>query len=191
MSTPFVLMIASSDEHFREMVRDNLLNVPNSKAGPEYQEVSTSLYVRVMQDSERHPNSAVILDLAGDTEAGLKSLERLKQASPDMYVIVSHYHAEGDTVIQSMRLGANDFILQPIKRSEFRDAVARFERAPKRVSNSESKLGKVYTFLGTKGGIGTTSLAVNFAGVLAQRKQSVVTVDLDWTANDIAMQVGA
>lgn len=184
-------MIASSDEHFREMVRDNLLNVPNSKAGPEYQEVSTSLYVRVMQDSERHPNSAVILDLAGDTEAGLKSLERLKQASPDMYVIVSHYHAEGDTVIQSMRLGANDFILQPIKRSEFRDAVARFERAPKRVSNSESKLGKVYTFLGTKGGIGTTSLAVNFAGVLAQRKQSVVTVDLDWTANDIAMQVGA
>ena len=32
---------------------------------------------------------------------------------------------------------------------------------------------------------------MNFAGVLAQRKQSVVTVDLDWTANDIAMQVGA
>ena len=191
MSTPFVLMIASSDEHFREMVRDNLLNIPNSKAGPEYQEVSTSLYVRVMQDSERHPNSAVILDLSGDTEAGLKSLERLKQAIPDLYVIVSHYHAEADTVIQAMRLGANDFILQPIKRAEFRDAVARFERAPKRVADTASKLGKVYTFLGTKGGIGTTSLAVNFAGVLAQRKQSVVTVDLDWTANDIAMQVGA
>ncbi len=184
-------MIASSDEHFREMVKDNLLNVPNSKAGPEYQEVSTSLYVRVLQDAERHPNSAVILDLSNDTESGLKSLERLKQAVPDMYVIVSHYHAEADTVIQSMRMGANDFLLQPIKRSDFRDAVARFERAPKRVATTESKLGKVYTFLGTKGGIGTTTLAVNFAGVLAQRKQSVVTVDLDWTANDIAMQVGA
>ena len=56
---------------------------------------------------------------------------------------------------------------------------------------SESKLGKVYTFLGTKGGIGTTTLAVNFAAVLAQRKQSVVAVDLDWTGNDVAMQVGA
>jgi pilus assembly protein CpaE len=191
MSTPFVLMIASSDEHFREMVRDNLLNVPNSKAGPEYQEVSTSLYVRVTQDAERNPNSAVILDISGDTESGLKSLERLKQAIPDLYVIVSHYHAEGETVIQAMRMGANDFILQPIKRSDFRDAVARFERAPKRATGGESKLGKVYTFLGTKGGIGTTSLAVNFAGVLAQRKQAVVAVDLDWTANDVAMQVGA
>jgi pilus assembly protein CpaE len=184
-------MVASSDEHFREMVRDNLLNVQNSKVGSEYQEVSGNLYVRVMQDIERHPNSAVIVDLAGDTEAGLKSLERLKQAVPDLYVIVSHYHADGETVIQSMRLGANDFIVQPLRRTDFRDAMARFERAPKRVMTTESKLGKVYTFLGTKGGVGTTTLAVNFAAVLAQRKQSVVTVDLDWTANDVAMQLGA
>jgi len=191
MSTPFVLMVASSDEHFREMVRDNLLNIPNSKVGSEYQEVSGNLYVRVMQDIERHPNSAVIVDLAGDTEAGLKSLERLKQAVPDLYVIVSHYHADGETVIQSMRLGANDFIVQPLRRTDFRDAMARFERAPKRASSTESKLGKVYTFLGTKGGVGTTTLAVNFASVLAQRKQSVVAVDLDWTANDVAMQLGA
>src|SRR5665213_229650 len=189
--TPFVLMIASGDEHFREMVRDNLLNIPNSKVGSEYQEVSSNLYVRVLQDIERHPNSAVIVDLSADVEAGLKSVERLKQAVPDLYVIVSHYHADGETVIQALRLGANDFVLQPIKRSEFREAIGRFERAPKRLVASESKLGKVYTFLGTRGGIGTTTLAVNFASVLAQRKQSVVTVDLDWTANDVAMQVGA
>jgi pilus assembly protein CpaE len=172
-------------------VRDNLLNIPNSKIGSEYQEVSANLYVRVMQDIERHPNSAVIVDLSEDTESGLKSLERLKQAVPDLYVIVSHYHADGETVIQAMRMGANDFLTQPIKRNDFREAMARFERAPKRVNTTESKLGKVYTFLGTKGGIGTTSLAVNFASVLAQRKQSVVAVDLDWTANDVAMQVGA
>ena len=184
-------MVASSDEHFREMVRDNLLNIPNAKIGSEYQEVSSNLYVRVMQDIERHPNSAVIVDLSEDTEAGLKSLERLKQAVPDLYVIVSHFHAEGDTVIQAMRMGANDFLTQPVKRTDFREAMARFERAPKRVNSTESKLGKVYTFLGTKGGVGTTTLAVNFASILAQRKQSVVTVDLDWTANDVAMQVGA
>ena len=64
--------------------------------------------------------------------------------------------------IQSaMRMGANDFLTQPIKRTDFREAMARFERAPKRVMTTESKLGKVYTFLGTKGGIGTTTLAVN------------------------------
>ena len=191
MSAPVALMIASADEHFREMVRDNLLNIPSAKIVSEYQEVSPNLYVRVLQDLERTPNSLVVVDLAGDPEQGLKSLERLKQAAPDLYVIASHYHADGETVIQALRVGANDFILQPIKRTDFREAVARFERAPKRAIASESKLGKVYTFLGAKGGLGTTTLAVNFASVLAQRKQSVVLIDLDWTANDAAMQVGA
>jgi pilus assembly protein CpaE len=32
---------------------------------------------------------------------------------------------------------------------------------------------------------------VNFAAVLAQRKVSTVVIDLDWTGNDVAMQLGA
>jgi pilus assembly protein CpaE len=191
MSAPLTLLVASPDEQFREMIRDNLLNIPGAKVVSEYPEVSPNLYVRVLQDLERNPHSLVAIDLAGDTDVGLKSLERLKQAAPDLYIVASHYHADGETVIQAMRSGANDFILQPIKRTEFREAISRFERAPKRVAGSESKLGKVYTFLGTKGGLGTTSLAVNFASVLAQRKQSVVLIDFDWTANDAAMQLGA
>jgi pilus assembly protein CpaE len=34
-------------------------------------------------------------------------------------------------------------------------------------------------------------MAVNFAAVLAQRKSSTVLIDLDWTGNDAAMQLGA
>lgn len=192
MSAALTVTVASSDEHFREMVRDAMLNIPDSKIVAEYQEVAANLYIRVLQDLERHPHAALILDLAGDTDAALKALERVKQASPDLFVIVSHYHADGETVIAAMRAGANEFLLQPLKRAEFREAMARFERAPRRAgAATESKLGKVYTFLGTKGGVGTTALAVNFASVLAQRKQSAVLIDLDWVANDVAMQLGA
>ena len=81
--------------------------------------------------------------------------------------------------------------MQPLKRTEFRDAITRLERAPRRAASGESKLGKIYTFVGTKGGVGTTSMAVNFAAVLAQRKQNTVILDLDWIANDVAMQLGA
>ena len=49
------------------------------------------------------------------------------------------------------------------------------ERAPKHATASESKLGKLYTFIGARGGVGTTTMAVNFASVLAQRKQSTVS----------------
>ncbi len=185
------LMVASSDEHFREMVRDNLVNIPNAKIVSEYQEVAANLYIRVLQDLERNPNAGLIVDISGDPEGAIKSVEKVKQAAPDLFVIVSNFHADGETVIACMRAGANEFLLQPLKRTEFRDAMARVERAPRRGTQGESKLGRLYTFIGTKGGVGTTTMAVNFAAVLAQRKQSTVLIDLDWVGNDVAMQLGA
>ena len=192
MASTLSLMIASGDEHFREQVRDSLLNIPDIKAAAEFPEVSANLYVRVLQELERNPGSGLVIDLSLDTEAAFKSLERVKQAIPDLYVIASHFLADGETVIQAMRAGANEFLLQPLKRVEFRDAMSRFERAPRHTGTAaESKLGKIYTFLGAKGGVGTTALAVNFVSILAQRKQAAVALDLDWVANDVAMQLGA
>ena len=185
------LMVASSDEHFREMVRDNLLNVPNAKVAAEYQEIAANLYIRVLQDLERNPSAGLIVDISGDPDGAIKAIEKVKQAAPDLFVIASHFHADGETVIACMRAGANEFLLQPIKRTDFRDAIARLERAPRHAVAGESKLGRLYTFIGTKGGVGATTLAVNFAAVLAQRRLSSVLIDLDWTGNDAAMQIGA
>lgn len=185
------LMVASSDEHFRQVVKENLLNLPNLKLVGDYPEVSANLYIRVLQDLDRHPEAGLIIDLASDPESGIRALERVKQAAPGLYIIASNYHADGETVIASVRAGANDFLVQPLRRLDFRDAMTRFEKAPKAASTTASRLGKVYTFLGVRGGVGTTTLAVNFAGVLAQRKQNAVLLDLDWAGNDVAMQLGA
>jgi pilus assembly protein CpaE len=186
------LMVASSDEHFREMVRDSIINLPDAKIVAEYTEVAANLYIRVLQDLERNPHAALIVDISGDPEGSVKAIEKVKQAAPDLFVMASNFVADGETVIQCMRAGANEFLLQPIKRTEFRDAMSRLERAPRReAGGGESKLGKIYTFIGTKGGVGTTTLATNFAAVLAQRKVATVALDLDWIGNDIAMQIGA
>ena len=188
---PISLLIASPDEHFRENIRESLVNVANARIVSEYAEISSNLYIRVLQDLERNPDAALIVDLASDPEGSLKALEKVKQAVPDVYVIASNYHADGETVIASLRAGANDFLVQPVKRIEFRDAMARLERTPRRAVAGASRLGKVYSFLGAKGGVGATTLAVNFAAILAQNKQQTVLVDLDFTANDCAMQTGS
>jgi pilus assembly protein CpaE len=188
---PISLLVASPDDHFRETVRESLLNIAAAKVVAEYPEVSMNLYIRVLQDLERNPDAALIVDLSADPEGSLKALEKLKLAAPDVYVIASNYHADGETVIASLRAGANDFLLQPVKRMEFRDAMARLERAPRRVSAGTSRLGKIYSFLGAKGGVGTTTLAVNFAAALSQAQHQTVLVDLDFTANDCAMQLGS
>src|SRR5271169_3745828 len=187
---PISLLVASPDPHFRESITESLLNVPTAKMISEYPEVSSNLYIRVLQDLERHPDAALIIDLASDPEGALKVLEKVKQAAPDVYVIASNYHADGETVIASVRGGCRDFLVQPAKRLEFREAMTRLERTPRRAAAGVSRLGRVYTFLGANGGAGATTLAVNFAGVLAQRKKQTVLVDLDFTANDCAMQTG-
>lgn len=185
------LLVASSDDHFREMVRENILNMPNAKVIAEYPEVGSNLYIRVLQDLERHPEAALFVDVAGDPEAGLKAVEKVKQAAPELYVVTANYAADAESVIHAVRSGANDFLTLPLRRTEFKEAMQRLERTPRRAASGASRLGKVYSFLGVKGGVGTTTLACNFAAVLAQRKQQTVLLDIDWTANDIALQIGA
>src|ERR1700690_66120 len=129
---PISLLVASSDPHFRESITESLLNVPTAKMISEYPEVSSSLYIRVLQDLERHPDAALIVDLASDPEGSLKAVEKVKQAAPDLYVMASNYHADGETVIACLRAGASDFLIQPVKRMDFRDAITRLEHTPRR-----------------------------------------------------------
>lgn len=188
---PISLLIASTDEQFRESIRENLLNQPNAKVLSEYAEVASNLYIRVLQDLERHAEAALILDIGGDPDEGLRILEKVRAAAPDLYIMAANYNGDGEAVVATIRAGANDFLLLPLRRSDFKDAVAKLEKTPRRANTGASKLGRIYTFLGTKGGVGATSLAVNFASVLAQRKQQTVLIDLDAIGNDVAMQLGA
>jgi len=184
-------MVASPDAHFREMIRESLLNVANAALVAEFPEIALNLYVRVLHELERHPRAALVMDLSADTEGAIKALEKVRQAASDVYIIASHYQAEAELTIACMRAGAQEFLLQPLKRTEFRDAMARLENSWRRSSAVGVKLGKIFTFLGAKGGVGTTTLAVNFAALLAQSKRSTVLVDLDMRANDAALQLGA
>lgn len=62
------LLAASSDDHFREMIRESLRNIRNANVAAEYPEISANLYIRVLQDPERHPEAALIVDVANDPE---------------------------------------------------------------------------------------------------------------------------
>lgn len=188
---PLSLLVASSDEQFRESLRDQLLNQPDARLINEYPEVSANLHIRVLQDLDRYPDAALIVDLSSNAEEGHRVLEKVRMAAPDLYIIAADYNDSGESVIMTVRAGANDYLILPLRRTDFRDSMARLERAPRRTGGGESKLGRIYTFLGAKGGVGTTSLAVNFASVLAQRKQQTVLIDLDAVANDVCMQLGA
>ena len=63
MSNPVTLLVASSDEHFREMVRDNLLNVPNAKVVSEYQGPAVIAAYTVLYEGDTPARAVMICDL--------------------------------------------------------------------------------------------------------------------------------
>src|SRR5204862_7153699 len=95
-----------------------------------------------------------------------------------------------DFLLRSMRLGSADFLQQPLKRAEFSEAMTRLEQHSERIQRQERQLGRMYSFVGVKGGVGTTTAAVNFAATCAKQGKSTVLVDLDMDSGDAACYLG-
>jgi pilus assembly protein CpaE len=188
---PISLIVASPDAHFRETVHEHLLNIPEAAVVAEFPEIALNLYIRVLHELERHPTAALVIDLASDAAEALKALERVKQAAPGLYIVASHHQADPEITVGAMRAGAQEFLVQPLKRTELRDAMERLERASRRSTTAGAQLGRIFTFLGAKGGVGTTTLAANFAASAAQSGRQTVLLDLNRCAGDAALHFGA
>ena len=80
MSSALSLMVASSDEHFREMVRDNITNIPNSKVISEFQEVAGLGRIDEGEGERPHPELGGEVDgleaRARHPERGVRLLHR-------------------------------------------------------------------------------------------------------------------
>jgi len=109
---------------------------------------------------------------------------------PSLYAILCSVDVSEAFLLRSMRMGSSDFLQQPLKRAEFDDALTRLEEHLQRIHRQGRQLGRMYTFVGVKGGVGTTTAAVNFAAICARQNKSTVVVDLDMDSGDAAVYLG-
>jgi pilus assembly protein CpaE len=184
------LIVASSEPRFHDFVQEQMMSTPNAEVIAQYEDIGPNLSVRILQDLQPRPHAAVILDISSDAEQGLRILEQLRQSAPDAYVILSNLRSSEDFLLRSMRLGGADFLMQPLKRAEFGEAMIRLEQHVQRLQRQGRQMGRMYTFAGVKGGVGTTTAAINFAAVCAKQGKSTVVVDLDLDSGDAACYLG-
>jgi pilus assembly protein CpaE len=80
---------------------------------------------------------------------------------------------------KALRLGAKECFTYPIKEEDFQNAVQRI-MVRSAVKVVPAKPTQIISFLGCKGGVGTTFLVANMASLLAQESNNkVLAVDLD------------
>lgn len=81
-------------------------------------------------------------------------------------------HPGSDLLMKLMRMGVREFLPLPLNAQEFKSALWRFKKKPNS-GNKENlqKNGRVISVVGSKGGVGTTTVAVNLAVSLANGKK--------------------
>ena len=108
-----------------------------------------------------------------------------KQPGLSVVVIVSTLDAR--FILEAMRAGIKECLPEPITPQAVDEAVRRLV-----VGEQRERAGQVVAFVGAKGGVGTTTLAVNTAAALAKTAgSSPLLIDLHVARGDAALLMGA
>ena len=133
----------------------------------------------------------VIIDVDSEPDYAFALVESLC-ASGRTYVMAYSAGADMKRAVQFMRAGVREFFTLPLDPAEVSAALMRAS-TPRATPppQDEKKTGKLFVFLGSKGGCGVTTLASNFALALAQESESsTILMDLGLPLGDVAINLG-
>ena len=132
----------------------------------------------------------LIFQLSETFEKEFKLLESLSTSGAVGEIFFIAEESDTNLLRQAMRIGAKDFFSQPLNESEIMTALSDFKkRAQHSVTNEPVHDGKIIHMMGAKGGVGTTTVAVNLAMMIAELKSSssVAVVDLNTVFGEIPL----
>jgi len=93
--------------------------------------------------------------------------------------------------MRCMRAGSREFLTIPFDREVMAEALVRTAARRPLARNVKKAAGKLYAFMGAKGGAGATMIACNFAVALAKESgERTLLIDLDLPLGDAALNLG-
>ncbi len=134
--------------------------------------------------------NVIIVDLDSDPEHALDLVEHIC-ANGSSTVMVYSARADSELLVRCMRAGAREFLSQPIAPHTIAEALVRASVRRPTVRSSKKALGKLLIFAGAKGGSGVSTIASNFAVLLAQEShKNTLLLDLDLPLGAAALDLG-
>lgn len=127
----------------------------------------------------------IVIDVRGQNRLP-PTLAPLKRKHPSLNVILIASTIDGSLMLEAMRAGVNECVAEPLAQADVSAAVNRLlgQRAMEAA-------GPVFAFVGAKGGVGTTTMAVNVATSLANPSGGrALLIDLHLAYGDAAVLLG-
>jgi pilus assembly protein CpaE len=133
--------------------------------------------------AQSHPDVAIVA-LDSDQGKALQLIQRLRAEIPQLPIIAVSARGDGQSILQALRAGAKEFLTQPVVLEELMTTLQNLRTSGDH-DGPASGGSMVIAMIGSRGGAGATSLAVNLGCTLAQNKShSVALIDLDLALGD-------
>jgi len=139
--------------------------------------------------SDRTPCDIFIIETGGNPPQDLQKIASAEKSAAAKEIFLTSPHFKPDFMIQAIRLGVREFFIQPINKEDVERALLKFRDSQEIVVRDSRKIkrGKIIDVIGSKGGIGATTVAVNLAASLIKSKgfPSVALIDMNLLFGEI------
>jgi pilus assembly protein CpaE len=172
-----ITIVGATDRQLEELLRG---------PGVRIKSLAVSDLLALAQPQASQPD-VVVLDLR-ESASLPPTLSALKRQHPSTGVVIVASRMDPVLMLEAMRAGVNEWVADPVTAAELSAAIERVGNA--RVA---AKQGQIVAFVGAKGGVGTTTIAVNVATALAQSVEDERTLLMDFhlSYGDAAVFLGA
>ncbi|NLI32516.1 MAG: AAA family ATPase [Deltaproteobacteria bacterium] len=124
-----------------------------------------------------------VLEIGDHPETDFELVHHLLTTNSVGEVFITSPSSDPSLLVQALRSGAREFFSQPIQETEVIQALERFKarREQYKEERRPYKRGKIIDLIGSKGGVGNTTIAVNLATSLAAEggKTRVALIDMN------------
>jgi pilus assembly protein CpaE len=170
-----ILLVGSTDRQLEDVLRACGMKAP-SAAGTEL--------AALAQPNAKQPD-VLVLDLRDQTHLPT-ALPILKRHHPTTGVIIVTVKMDPALLLEAMRIGVTE-VVTTVSEEDLKGAITRLMA----LKPAPAMAGQAYAFLGAKGGVGTTTVAVNVATALAKLEPgSTLLIDLHVANGDAAVFLG-
>jgi pilus assembly protein CpaE len=126
----------------------------------------------------------VIVDVRADRQL-LAQIAAIKRRHPSMGVAIVVPALEPELMLHAMRAGVTECLAEPLTQGALESAIGRVM-----VQRTAPVEGRVFAIIGAKGGVGATTIAVNFAESIARSAGETLLIDLNVATGDAAVFLG-
>jgi len=172
-----ITLVGAVDRQLEELLRSQTTRIRS---------VPVADLLALAQPSASQPD-VVVLDVR-ESNTLPPTLATLKRQHPTTGVVIVAARMDPALMLEAMRAGVNEWLAEPINAHELSTAIERVA-----VTRPASVHGQVFAFIGAKGGVGTTTAAVNVATALALASEDERTLLMDFhlSYGDAAVFLGA